>query len=484
MTAVPRQGWLSDGSATSLRTLETVFDAGTEAFRFDRRGVFWQAVAVAAERSAPERVVAIIDSGFDTRIRRLARVIHPASRVPTRPRRDLSHGTLVALLVNEVAPEARLLLVEARTGIQLWSDRVAEAIRYADGFGAHVINLSLEFGSDAELRLVPGVAVEPLVALHPDREAVLEQVRLWRGLVEPYAAGGCRRACELCTTIAALDPRTVVVAASGNAEQHACPACATRALGVGFHAEIAAVRDGRVVTGQTLPRTESNLVWEVTVPEPPGFEGTSFASPLISGLAALQEDPAEFAALAHLPRALTPVLIVANEVAHRETIDAAALSVWHAAMLEFAEAVPARHRHWAEDVPAPCSTCSFAMVEWYNAFTVLRLLQNDLVQALAMARLAATVAPHSPSAHGNLGETYRRWGLSLRNGSLERLAALRCAADAFARAARDAPDVAMYAEDAAALARMVEMARDRTSHRRPAERGVASASIPPGPCET
>jgi len=42
----------------------------------------------------------------------------------------------------------------------------------------------------------------------------------------------------------------------------------------------------------------------------------------------------------------------------------------------------------------------------------------------------------------------------------------------------------MYAEDAAALARMVEMARDRTSHRRPAERGVASASIPPGPCET
>lgn len=484
MTAVPRQGWLSDGSATSLRTLETVFDAATETFRFDRRGVFWEAVAVAAERPAPERVVAIIDSGFDTRIGRLARVIHPASRVPTRPRRDLSHGTLVALLVNEVAPEARLLLIEARTGIHLWSDRVAEAIRDAAGAGAHVINLSLEFGSDAELRRVPGVAGEPLVALHPDRDAVLEQVRLWRGLVEPYAAGGCRRACELCSTIAALGPGTLVVAASGNAQQYACPACATRALGVGFHAETVAVRDGRVVTGQALPQTESNLVWEVTVPEPPGFEGTSFASPLMSGLAALQEDPADFAALARLPRALTPVLIVANEVANREPVDSAALTVWHAAMLEFAEAVPPRHRHWDEVAPAPCSTCSFAMVEWYNTFTVLRLLQNNLGQALAMARLAVRVAPHSPSAHGNLGETYRRCGLSLPEDSPERLAALVRAADAFACAARGAPDVAMYAERAAALTRMVEVARDRTSLPGSAECGVASPSIQPGPCET
>lgn len=498
MSAPPRQGWLSGGPGSAAAMLDAVFDRASETFRLDRHGQLWQAVEVARRSAAPPRVVAVVDSGFDLSVGRLARMVHPDSRLPRIPRLQDPHGTLVALLVNEIAPQARLLLVEARQGIQLWSDDVADAVAHAVRCGADVVNLSLEFHSDAQPRHVPGIEAEPLLTRIPSADAVLRQVRLWRDLVEPYADGGCRRECELCRAPGGLGgSRAVVVAASGNLDGPACPACSPGVVGVGFHGrEVALVRDGRVVTGQSMPRTDSNLLWEVSVPEPPGFEGTSFAAPLLAGLAAIQDDPAELVAMARLPKLLTPVLLLAHALtrpagrpgpagderpdaaggerpepasderpdpaggevpdpAIDDGPDPAALAVWQAAMVEFAQVVPDRHRHWEQDAPDACSPCSLTMVDWYNAFTVLRLVQGDLFQALAMARLAVAVAPRSASAHGNLGEIWSRWrhhlpdrlmpaGLGTRSDYAARARA------SFTRAAELEPDVPMYAQRAAA----------------------------------
>lgn len=450
MTARARAGWLSGAPGSASCMLDSAFNRSRETFDLTLRGLFWESVAVArnasGERPMPPRTVAVIDSGFDLSIDRLRAALHPASRVPSLPRRDLSHGTLVALLVNEVAPHARLLLLEARPGITLWSSDVADCVEEAARHGAEVINLSLEFGTDARRRRVPGIDTDLLFRPDAGPDALLEQVRLWRRLREPYEEPGCRRECEVCSAIGALPAATVVVAASGNTEVPACPACATPVLGTGFHRDVISEVDGRVVSGQTLPETSTNLIWEVSVPEPPGFRGTSFAAPLLAGLAALQDDPSEFAAMTRLPQAMTPVLQYADTLARTDTRDQAALTTWHRALIEFSAIVPVAHRHWDQSNVPPCSSCSLSMVEWYTSFTVLRLMQGDVDQALAMADLAVAIAPCSASVHANLGETHLRRAELWPQGSGRHRDALASASRAWREAARLAPDVALYRE--------------------------------------
>ncbi len=235
----------------------------------------------------------------------------------------------------------------------------------------------------------------------------------------------------------------MVVAAAGNVHPLVCPACFTRTVGVAFHRESTTVTsDGRVVKGQLPATGRGNLLQaEVTVAEPPGFDGTSFAAPLLSGFAALTTSPHDVEALARSGTALTPVLQLAQLHAQcSERGGARAIATLHQGMLAFAEGIPAGHRHWERAIVSQtCPECALFLIDWYNALVSLLMATGVPEQAVPIARIAAVLAPFSPSVAGNLGEGLRRWALGEPQESPRRGEHFREAALAFERAVQLSP---------------------------------------------
>ena len=131
------------------------------------------------------------------------------------------------------------------------------------------------------------------------------QVEAWIEHAEPYTGARCGFPCPICDALGAVPASTLVVSASGNWDAQTCPACFDRVVGVGFH------RTGRVEVGGSVFRTSELPVSkgpvgraELLVEEPPGFVGTSFAAPLLSGLGALVPEPAILAELARMSGAM------------------------------------------------------------------------------------------------------------------------------------------------------------------------------------
>jgi len=107
-----RAGELSGDPATTQAFLDTVLDRPSGRLKLQRYGRIWEAVATAQRQGATGagRLVGVIDSGFALTVPGLADRLHPASRIradtvePT-----AGHGTAVALLVREAAPDCELL---------------------------------------------------------------------------------------------------------------------------------------------------------------------------------------------------------------------------------------------------------------------------------------------------------------------------------------------------------------------------------------
>ena len=146
MDAVGEETW-AEGEAT----LESGVDAAASMLeRYDRvagrwtlskAGEFWDAVRLAhslGQTGAGVRV-AVIDGGFDPGIAALAASRRFGDDDPV----TRAHGSVVALLVREVAPDAELLLYTVTRAGRVDLGLVADAITDAVGRGAAVINLSL-----------------------------------------------------------------------------------------------------------------------------------------------------------------------------------------------------------------------------------------------------------------------------------------------------------------------------------------------------
>ena len=398
---------------------ETVLDHSTGQLRLSRKGRIWDAVAVAGRTGATGagRCIAVIDVGFDQTVAELRRNIHPASRV----RQDTivpgeRHGTVVALLVRAVAPEAQLLLIDACGSAPASKDLrqrdVADAIRTASAAKADVVNLSLQFPTTAVVDDGRWIDHDVLSMVAPPREAFLSQVDAWIAHREIYADARCRTYCAICNALEKVPDTTLVVAAAGNRFAATCPACFRRVIGTGFESTTTVERDGVVLTVSGLPRTMTlQLRTELVVEEPPGFLGTSFAAPLISGLASLLPSPVDVADMAWLANGMTPLLQVAG--IHRGTpsrdIPPGAADTLLQGLSRFAEAVPERHQHWKQPfVAEPCAICALLMVDWFDAYTSHLLWRGADEEALGVARIAAILAPDVASVNGNLGEARRR----------------------------------------------------------------------------
>ena len=99
--------------ATKL-SIEDQFDCTSETWKQPFQGPLWSVVSHAQRSglSGKGRTVAVIDSGFDLGINRLNVASLGSCAQESQVGGPVQHGTLVALLINEVAPEATLDLYE------------------------------------------------------------------------------------------------------------------------------------------------------------------------------------------------------------------------------------------------------------------------------------------------------------------------------------------------------------------------------------
>lgn len=456
-----RAGQLSGDTGNTQAFLDSVLDRPSGRLTLQRRGRIWEAVATAQRLGATGagRLVAIIDGGFDLTVPGLSDRLHPASRVradtvdPT-----ASHGTAVALLVREVAPDCELLLIDVRAAMPIPPNDVGDAIELARVHGADVINLSLQFPTDCPLRDTSWIREDVLTSAAPAVADYVAQVEAWIEHAEPYAGARCGFSCAICDALGAVPASTLVVAASGNWEAQSCPACFDRVVGVGFHRTGRVEVAGSVFTTSEFPISKGPVGRaELLVEEPPGFLGTSFAAPLLSGLGALVPEPAILAELASMSGAMTPVLTLANTQwsTGPDALPEDAPNVLHQGLLRFAEAMPPPHRHFEQEgVRRACAECTLLLIDWYDVFVSMLVATGNSKGALGLARIAAVLAPETASASGN-------YGLAAEGASQDctddtaREALRREAVTAYTNASRLAPEVTMYA---AALDRMSRLA--------------------------
>ncbi len=306
------------------------------------------------------------------------------------------------MLVNAVAPEAELVLVDVR---YIRRQYVAEAVQYVSGLDVDVLNLSLAFRTPV-VPFLPTIDIEALTDVEHNPDGFLEVVRTYAERPEPYASDGCPE-CVLCDALRALPPDVLVVAAAGNLDQPSCPACLNRTVGVGF-ASVGTVQQGNqtLVTSGLPEEFDQNLTAETLIPQPPGFLGTSFAAPLLCGLAALTHDRRDFGEMARLPMAFTPFLMLAMSASSQGIS-----RVFGDALVSsggiLAESVPARHQHWKEKHPDQCVACSLFVHSFYQTYSAV-LIGLGAEQAAGWTYVSMRVIPWSADLAGNRGTLLRR----------------------------------------------------------------------------
>ena len=251
-TPVGHVGRLATGANLSRSFYRTFFQDSPYRQDLASVGALWEAVRLAWSlgNTGKGRRIAVLDSGFDLEIPELQQRILKNSLIHRKnSNRRGKHGSVVALLIREVAPDCELLLIDIIPGRDVRRSNVAKAIEAALAERVDIINLSLEFRSSAELRLPEVNSLMELTDPDVPAETILRNLRAYQKLGgEPYLDNGCRSGCPVCETIKSAPANVQFVAASGNNSFECCPASATRVTGVGFHQENSVEIEGRLVT--------------------------------------------------------------------------------------------------------------------------------------------------------------------------------------------------------------------------------------------
>ncbi len=136
--------------------------------------------------------VAVIDWQFDMHSKAAGRFIHPTSVVPDEPIGEMKpwHGGWMATLVNQVAPEAKIIPINARSlRHREYQEFLVLGIKYAADHGAAAVSSSMgPVRQTSELREAIDYAEQRgtiFVNVHPESITTAEQS------VRPCAAGEC-----------------------------------------------------------------------------------------------------------------------------------------------------------------------------------------------------------------------------------------------------------------------------------------------------
>ncbi len=356
-------------------------DDGTWAVPLD--GPFWDAVAALharGERGGGRRV-AVIDAGFDTTLPSLAGAhLHsPGLNSPS------AHGTVVALLLLTVAPDVELHLHPVPTaGTDLDDDALAEAVRQCTDDPVDVVNLSLG-------------RAHPLPPLEIAALGRMLQHGDWRREMPPPPDPLSDAVRPL------LEAGTTVLAAVGNHAGHLyAPASAEGVLAVAFQREERAV-DESTGTDEAFARPPSYgqaHMADLSLRQPARVLGSSFATPLMTGLAAIT-DPRALAAYARaIGFASTAAWCMAtlSRTDPPSEVDRAVDDLVAGAFDRALERLP--HQHTIGD--PPCPACQVLAVDIYVNAGLMAMYLGRHDRAGRLLRIATSIAPGQPDAQANL----------------------------------------------------------------------------------
>lgn len=423
------------GADLARSMLDKHYDPVARVWRIAQVGDLWDAVRVAheLERFGEGVTIAVIDDGFDMSLPALAehQLAWPAADVE----RD-AHGSVVALLVLAVAPRATLRLYPCAVAGKWDKSRLVDAMGDAARHGADIINLSA------------GAPVSRDDLIDHDRPSILKGEEVWDDLSGDYLSfytnlrmselDGWRdvlnppstdlgRAATAATTLG-----TTVIAATGNqAWDVFTPAAEKTVYSVGFRSEHRVLPPDELLelAFSGKPENYEQSVWgcDFEVRQPPGVLGSSFATPLVSGLAALMVERRDLDAyrkvkfLASLA-ADGFALLEANEPwdDHR-----------HGVMKHIFEKAVRHlpHRHYLPDQRYTCPECAVFAIDTYVNYGLLLMSTGDLDGAQGLLEAACVVAPLHAPAFANLGVLLgHRAGLARRDEDWREVAALLNAA--------------------------------------------------------
>jgi hypothetical protein len=369
-------------AGAGAEALTAGYDRASGSWGFPRLGLFWDAVSEAQRRGQRGfgRRIAILDSAFELSEPILAH--DTVVCLPNRPGADMSHGTAVAMLVRTVAPEATLDLYAIGGPDGPDPHAVGAALRKVAATDATVLCMSLGVPvsiDNVELEILdpPHVAARPRHCPIPS---------------------GC-----LCEAVAALGDRAVFAAVGNDSGSLFCPAMSQAAYGIGFQLErrIAdPVRGESAWATQPSGYNQSSVVVDYTLMQPEGVLGSSFATPLIAGAAALQDDPAAIESMlqACSDSAIAGMLLAEyrqerlNDTAKLER----ALATYNKALAAFPHQADLRDGdHW-------CVGCALFGSELFCNAGLAHLEANNLARAEPLLRIARKISPGSADAAANL----------------------------------------------------------------------------------
>jgi len=218
-------------------------------------------------------VVAVVDTGIDEHHPLLRdAILHSRDFTGEGTTTDLNgHGTLVALIVRYVAPGVKFINARALGEDGYGSEEgLAQAMRWTAQYRPTVINMSA------------GVYFPDLLS-DGDRTGLSSTSRDDPELIRSRCGEALQSpVCQAARELAEID--VLVCTASGNCQsQVTCPACDSSAIVVG------SVRDG--YSNPSVP-DYSGLWPDFVAPELPLKEGTSFSTPIVSGMACMIQQAA------------------------------------------------------------------------------------------------------------------------------------------------------------------------------------------------
>lgn len=386
-------------NADELR-LEQHFNCSTESWIRPFGGPLWSVVEQSHQKGlkGQNRNIAIVDSGFDLSIKRLEDAALGAciQESPCAESRD--HGTMVALLINEIAPDATLNLYEISVGGEPSGELLNKALADIARSDNDIVNLSLRHRAGAEYD------------------------------------GVCH--CELSEAVARVSAAgKFVAAACGNQSGPvACPAALKAVLSVGYRGERreiewdgdVPVREVAMTAGPVSPQT---MLADVVVQQTPDVLGSSFATPMISGLAALSP-PLED--LAHIIGMLRDAAN-ASDITARGFADLQQKYPWEP---------PIQAMHALES--RSFNPFYVWMTYWIYVNYSQYLMSQDYSQALKYAQKAVDFAPWNDNAWSSVAAINMHIAKAPALSVPERRACLLRAVDAYDRALAIRKDHAVY----------------------------------------
>ncbi len=397
---------------------------------------FWNAIEHAhslGARGAGSKI-AIVDALCDVTMPYLAKRIEYVWDTDA-PSHD--HGTAVALLILMVAPEAQLDIYPIMDNRGPTVDAVTRAIDAAAATDTNIVNLSLGVSKelpDLGLSALPGLGLE-----------LMDHFREWLDRVVPDVPP-----CEICKAARGASSKHMVFAAAGNdAHMVFCPARAEGVISVGFQRTERAVRRSPEAILEVVSATttgKESPTWDLSLEEFSGLLGTSFASPLYAGVAALGVDPAEYRAFisAMRPGGFAQTFHMALRSSQERPSDLAQAT--RELYLEALRRLPHVHCKFDADLrptvpfqePKLCWSCGVLAQDLYVNGGLFFLEIGNAPAAVSLLTAACDLAPWSPHPFANLGAAFRTLGdLAAAKECYERALQLRPGFDVYAQTLRE-----------------------------------------------